>query len=248
MMKNRKCAVDIGGLVDDSWREIVEDSLSLLDSEYLRFIQKNEGYFPDLYNFLNAFKTLSLENVRFILFGQDPYPRKQSAIGYAFIDAKVKELFSENGFSKEVNKATSLRNFLKTLMLVDGRLEKDDLSQAAIAQADKNGYINSICQLRENFEKNGVLLLNMALIFTKKEESNRHIKEWRAFIQRLLDALKKRDIKLILFGKAAQHLKKYESSYAFGMHILPHPYNLSFIYNEEAHKLFGNMKLLVKNH
>jgi len=110
-----------------SWHKILEKSFALLPPEYQEFIKHDKRYFPDIDNFLNAFKTLPLDKTKYILFGQDPYPRQESAIGYAFIDGKVASIFSQNGLSKEVNRATSLRNFMKMLLLCEGAL-KDDFS------------------------------------------------------------------------------------------------------------------------
>ena len=225
--------------LSNSWQEIIYSALDELDSEYLKFLKEDNSYF------LNAFKTLSLEDTKYILFGQDPYPRKESAIGYAFIDGKVKEIFSKNGFSKEVNRATSLRNFIKTLLVCDKKLD-DDLSQNAISKIDKTPYIKTLHDLRVNFEKNGVLLLNTALVFTTKEESKKHIKEWRAFVNKLLECLKSHDIELILFGIAAKDLQKFQVVQRYKKHILPHPYNISFIKDKNAHELFGKMRLLHK--
>ncbi len=230
--------------VDPSWEEIVRLSYGELSHEYREFLEGDSGYFPNIENFLNAFKTLSLFSTKYILFGQDPYPREESAIGYAFIDGKVKNLFAKDcGLSKEVNRATSLRNFMKMLFYADGVLQ-DDFSKEAVAKVDKSGYIQSIDELRKAFEKRGILLLNMALIFTSKEESKKHIKEWRPFIIRLLRELKGRDIKLILFGNMAKELEKIVETKEFETLFMPHPYNISFITDENAVKLFGGLGLL----
>jgi len=234
--------------IDPSWKDIINNSLSKLDPSYLRFLEENKGYFPNKENFLNAFKTLPLEKTKYILFGQDPYPRVESAGGYAFIDMKVKTLFSpDGGFSKEVNKATSLRNMMKTFLLCEGKL-KDDFSKDAIKKIDTKEYINSIEELKENFEKNGILLLNTALIFTKKEDTKKHVKNWKPFIENLLQHLlyHDKDITLILFGNISKDIAKLEVSKDFKKVLLPHPYNVSFITNKDAHKLFCPMKLLQK--
>lgn len=229
--------------IDSSWREILDDALSSLSPEYLEFLQNDDTYFPDINNFLNAFKTLPLDKTKYILFGQDPYPRQESAIGYAFIDGKVKSIFSENGLSKEVNRATSLRNFMKMAFVCEGEL-KDDFSKEAVAKIDKTPYIKSIHQLKENFEKNGVLLLNMALVFTAKGDSKKHVKEWNGFVKKLLHNLQNRDIELILFGKMAEVLEKLEETKVFKKHMMPHPYNIGFITDKNAHRLFKPMNLL----
>jgi len=224
---------------------VLENSLGELDSEYLEFLKNDNSYFPDKDNLLNAFKTLPLEKTKYILFGQDPYPRYESAIGYAFIDGKVKSIFSENGLSKEVNRATSLRNFIKMALYCDGAL-KDDFSKEAVASIDKRAYITNITQLRENFEKNGVLLLNTALIFTNKEDSKKHIKAWKGFVNRFLEELRDFKIELILFGNFAKDVEKYQSTNFYKKHIMMHPYNISFITEPKAHNLFAPMKLLIK--
>ena len=230
--------------VESSWQEILKEALLSLDKEYLNFLLQNKTYIPDIENFLNPFKTISLDKVKYILFGQDPYPRYDSAIGYAFIDARVKEIFSLKGFSKEVNRATSLRNFLKMLLLCEGYLQENDLSQSAISKLDKTVFCKSIMELKDNFEKNGVLLLNMALIFTSKTESKYHLKAWRPFVKSLLCNLKKQNISLILFGHAAKDIEKLECSKDFKKLFFVHPYNVSFIKDKKAHKLFKPMSLL----
>ena len=229
--------------VDTSWQDALREAFAAFEPEYLDYLERNEGYFPDRKNFLNAFKTLPLEKTRYILFGQDPYPRIESATGYAFIDGKVRSIFSENGLSKEVNRATSLRNFIKMLLLCEGEL-KEDFSKDALAKVDSSAYIQTIDALRKNFERNGVLLLNMALVFSTKEESKKHIRAWRGFVENLLKVLQGEDVELILFGKIAEEVARIEGAERFTKHTLPHPYNISFITDPKAHALFGPMHLL----
>ncbi len=232
--------------IHPSWREILKNSLKNLDKEYLSFLENNSSYFPNRDNLFNAFKTLPLHDTKYILFGQDPYPRYESAIGYAFIDGKVKSLFDKNGgFSKEVNKATSLRNMMKMLLLCEGEL-KDDFSKETIKKISHEKYINSIIELKNNFEKNGVLLLNSALIFTKKEDSKYHAKMWKGFIDTLLKEIKNKDIKLLLFGNISKEIDKLNSSKDFEKVLVPHPYNVSFITDKKVLEVFCPMRLLQK--
>lgn len=229
-----------------SWQSLLDEAYASLSEEYRTFLESSTEYFPTKENYLNAFKTLEKENVKYILFGQDPYPRVESAGGYAFIDMRVKTLFSSQGLSKEVNKATSLRNFIKMALLAKGDLDADDTSQASIVKVDKSYIINSIDTLRENFEKNGVLLLNTALIFTDKKASGKHIKAWRSFMQTILKGLETKGIILILFGNHAKELKKHLALEKFESIELEHPYNQTFITNPKTLNLFRKMKLLEK--
>ncbi len=227
-----------------SWETILSEAYASLEADYQRFLEEDEGYFPSKENYFNAFKTLPKEKVKYILFGQDPYPRKESAGGYAFIDTSVQNLFSTSGLSKEVNRATSLRNFMKMALVASERLSSEDTSQEAISILDKTQLIDSIEELRVNFEKNGVLLLNTALIFTDKKSSAKHIKAWKPFVQTLLNALEESAPKLILFGTHAKDLKKQFLLDKFETIELEHPYNHTFISNPKALELFGPMHLL----
>ncbi len=229
-----------------SWEAILQKAYASLEEEYRFFLENDKDYFPSSSNYFNAFKTLPRNRVKYILFGQDPYPREESAGGYAFIDEKVDTLFSQRGLSKEVNRATSLRNFIKMALVARGDLDKDDTSQEAIAGIDKTPLINSIEELRVNFEKSGVLLLNTALIFSDKKSSVKHVKAWRPFIASLLEALEEDAPKLILFGTHAKALKKKLSLEKFETIEVEHPYNHTFIKNAKALALFGPMHLLEK--
>ncbi len=229
-----------------SWQDTLSNAYEALDKEYQHFLEVDKGYFPNKNAYFNAFKTLPKDKVKYILFGQDPYPREQSAGGYAFIDTNVKTLFTATGLSKEVNRATSLRNFVKMALVASHMLDVSDTSQEAIAKLDKTHLIDSIEELRLHFEKNGVLLLNTALIFTDKKDSTKHVKAWRPFIKTLLYELEEDAPKLILFGTHAKELKKHLPLDHFETIELEHPYNHTFISNPKAHELFGSMHLLDK--
>jgi len=228
------------------WEADLQKAYASLDAGYRDFLEHDKSYFPSSSDYFNAFKTLPRAKVKYILFGQDPYPRVDSAGGYAFIDEKVETLFSHTGLSKEINRATSLRNFIKMALLARGDLTKEDTSQEAISKIDKQTLINSIEALRLNFEKNGVLLLNTALIFTDKKSSAKHVKAWRPFIETLLKSLEEDAPKLILFGTHAKALKRSLGLEKFETIELEHPYNHTFISNPKALELFGPMHLLEK--
>jgi len=230
--------------VSESWDPILLPALASLDETYRSWIRKGEGYIPPQNRLLAAFSTITPQQVRYILFGQDPYPRAESAIGYAFIDGRVKNIFSEKGLSTEVNRATSLRNFIKMALVAEGLLGCDEVGQGAIAALSKEGLISSIDELRRNFEANGVLLLNMALLFSSKEESKRHIKAWRGFVESLLSGLAAYRPKLILFGAHARDVRRLKGAEGFEAIVLEHPYNASFVCNPKALELFWPMHLL----
>jgi uracil-DNA glycosylase len=73
---------------------------------------------------------------------------------------------------------------MKMALVASHRLTIDDTSQEAISRLDKAQMIDTIDDLRRNFEKNGVLLLNTALIFTDKKSTKKHIKAWKPYISK----------------------------------------------------------------
>jgi len=62
-----------------TWESILSEAYTSLEAEYRRFLEEDKDYFPNKENYFNAFNTLPKEKVKYILFGQDPYPRKESA-------------------------------------------------------------------------------------------------------------------------------------------------------------------------
>ncbi|WP_457596071.1 uracil-DNA glycosylase family protein [Hydrogenimonas sp.] len=229
--------------VHESWREDLAAAYAALDEEYRRELERRDDLLPGRERIFQAFKTLPKERTRYILFGQDPYPRAESATGYAFIDGAVRRLFSPTGFSREVNRATSLRNFLKMALVADGLLAPEKTDQPAIAALDKSGLVDSVDALRRNFERSGVLLLNAALVFEDKASSNRHARAWRPFVRTLLGRLEG-EVELILFGSIAKRIEALPEAARFVRHRMEHPYNHTFVLNPQAHALFGPMGLL----
>ena len=98
--------------VHSSWMPCLSRGLSAMDPLYLQELQQKKEWLPGNKNIFNAF-SLPLTSVNYVLFGESPYPRIDSANGYAFWDAAIHELWSETGFNKKVNRATSFRNILK---------------------------------------------------------------------------------------------------------------------------------------
>lgn len=231
-------------IIHPSWQKLVQIALSSVDPAYLQWLENHhKEWLPGPDCLFNAF-SLPLEDTHFILLGESPYPRQKSANGYAFWDAAVTTLWSQQGLSKEVNRATSLRNFIKMLFVAEGKLNGDNTSPDAIRLIDKSGYITSIEQLFQNLLANGFLLLNASLVLSnrpKVQDGN----AWRPFMQTLLAELKKikPEIKLILLGQIAHAINKL-GGVKFDQLVAEHPYNLSFITNPTIIEFFRPFKLL----
>ena len=245
-------------LAHASWRPVLQAGLTAVATA-------NPAYLPELAsdNFLPvegrifAAFTQPLEKVRYVLVGEGPYPRVESATGYCFMDGAVDALWSEKGLSKQVNRATSLRNFMKMLLVADGRLQKGQTSGVAMepiaAQASASGsaWIQTRAELQDKLLGQGFLLLNAALVFRPHVPPLKEARAWQPLLQAVLVALadnaqaRTTDLPaLVLWGKAAELLSALPANALFPRVVSEHPYNLSFIDHPGMQTLFGPMQLL----
>lgn len=235
--------LDLISQVHPEWREVIREACKRLEPSYLETLNSQSHCLPRPHQLLAAF-SLPLSSARYILFGESPYPRAQSANGFAFWDAAVGSLWSEKGLSKEVNRATSLRNMIKMLLYARGSLHRD-FSQDAIAKIDKASFVQTASQLFTHMMSLGFLLLNASLVYSDGQV-NYHAKQWRPFIQYILEwlAQNKPSVELVLFGKIADNLPKTSLPIALKAE---HPYNLSFMTNPNVIEFFKPLDIL-KNH
>lgn len=247
--------VDAAERTASSWHPVLLRGLSALhaaDPPYLSRLA-DEHFLPTQGRLFAAFNQ-PLEKVRYVLVGEGPYPREESATGVCFMDGAVSELWSTQGLSKRVNRATSLRNFMKMLMVADGWLAPDQTTGEAVARVAVNamlpssGFIQTLPDLQSKLIGEGFLLLNAALVFRPHVPPVKEAKAWRPFLEVVLEALAGRTGQptptLVLWGKIAQWLEGLPALSAFPKAVAEHPYNLSFIQNLEMQRLFGPMHLL----
>ncbi|RMX18700.1 uracil-DNA glycosylase [Legionella jordanis] len=222
------------------WHAILTDALKNVDNDYLLSLEQDKNWLPGIDKLFAAF-SLPLSETKYILIGESPYPRSHSANGYAFWDEAVNSLWCETGLSKEVNRATSLRNWIKTLLVARGDLQ-GDLSQAAIAKLDKSTFCQTSEEFFQSLMKKGFLLLNASLVFSKGKV-NFHARHWKPFMNSLFDQLIvcKPSLQLLLFGRIAKDIPQANG---FTCLIAEHPYNLSFIHNPQVLAFFKPLDLL----
>lgn len=236
-----------------SWTPILIDGLQAVMQANPGYLEElGEGSFlPTEHRMFNAF-ALPLDQVRYVLVGEGPYPRAESATGVCFMDGAVKGLWSDEeggGLSKAVNKATSLRNFMKMLLVADGKLDAEDTGSAALTRiaADARASANTVQELDQIQQKlmaEGFLLLNATLVYRDAVAPAKDAKAWKPFLEIVLAALESRQPKLVLWGKIAEQLNKLPVAQALPQIAAEHPYNLTFIANSNMHALFGPMQLL----
>lgn len=230
--------------VHPSWFPLIDDALNTIDPAYLADLAAREDWLPGAAALLNAF-TLPKDQVKVVLFGESPYPRAASANGYAFWDAAVQDLWSASGLDKKVNRATSLRNFIKMLLIADGRLNKENTSQPAIAALDKSEFVQTGAGLFQRCLEKGFLLLNASLVL-QDQPPKKDAKHFAPFLTVLMrELLKNRpDITLLLFGQIAKDLAPLLPTSHTNRIITEHPYNLSFIQHPDIIAFFKPLRLL----
>jgi uracil-DNA glycosylase len=230
--------------VDSSWESCLSAALKTIDPDYLKKLYTSDDWLPGSKNIFNAF-SLPIDKVNYVLFGESPYPRKQSANGYAFWDAAVTNLWSETGLSKPVNRATSLRNILKMLLVAAGKLDPKQTSQNDIAALDKSDLIQTNNALFNNLIKHGVLLLNATPVL-QHLQVRKDARIWKPFIGSVMHHLikKRPNIEFILLGNIANEIDPLIAEPGLKKFYAEHPYNISFINNPTVLDFFRPFHLL----
>lgn len=232
--------------VHPSWKSCLKLALKKINTAYLQTLYTSPSWLPGHDKIFNAF-SLPLNKTQYILFGESPYPRQQSANGYAFWDDAVTALWSETGMSKPVNRATSLRHLIKMMLIAEGVLDPKHTTQPDIAKVDKSGFVQTNAELFGNFLHKGFLLLNATPVLQKNQVKKDAI-AWQKFIKHILDFLfeQKPDAELVLFGNIANAIDKLVQEHPFKKLCVEHPYNISFVQNPEVIAFFKPLHLLQK--
>jgi uracil-DNA glycosylase len=230
--------------VHPSWRSCLQTALQALPHDYQQKLYHSTSWLPGKHNIFNAF-SIPMADVNYVLFGESPYPRAQSANGYAFWDAAVKELWSPTGLSKTVNRATSLRNIIKMLLIAAEELDAAHSTQPDIAALDKSHLIQTNQELFGNFIKHGFLLLNATPVL-QPQQVKQDAKTWRPFLKVVLEFLIANNpkVEFILLGNIANQIDTLLTLPGLKKFYAEHPYNISFINNPTVLDFFRPFKLL----
>ena len=248
-------------LADPSWRSGLTTGLKAIARTSHTYLPElaADTYLPTGGRLFAAFAQ-PLDTVRYVLVGEGPYPREKSATGLCFMDGAVESLWSEQGLSKQVNRATSLRNFIKMLLVADGQIAIGHTTGAAMAhaslkaRASDSSFIQTLAEMQGNLASHGFLLLNAALIYRPHVPPKKEARAWQPFLQEVLAALatcadttERSPPALVLWGRIAEQLNALPQTMHFPQVRSEHPYNLSFIANPGMQALFGPMHLLRKH-
>lgn len=165
-----------------TWEEVFKEikskdyaiSLSkFLDNEYA-----NHKIYPERKNMFNAFKLTPLEDVKVVIFGQDPYHEEGQAMGLSF------------SVPDNIKTPPSLINIYKEI-----EIEYNTVIY------NKGGDLTYLA-------KQGVLLLNTILTVREHLPMSHNIKEYNLFMQDIIEVLNNLDqpIVFLLWGGPAKRL------------------------------------------
>jgi uracil-DNA glycosylase len=233
-------------VIDPSWETCINAALAKMDAGYLNQLYTSQEWLPGADKIFNAF-SIPVDKVNYVLFGESPYPRAQSANGYAFWDAAVKDIWSETGLSKPVNRATSLRNIMKMLLVTEGLLTPENTSQDEIAKVNKDSLVQTSQEFFNNLLQHGFLMLNATPVL-QINKVRQDARAWKPFLKTVLDFLlaKRPSAELILLGNIANEIDPLITTPHTKKLYAEHPYNITFIHNPEIIDFFKPLHLLMR--
>ncbi|MDD3445894.1 MAG: hypothetical protein PHS60_10815 [Zavarzinia sp.] len=230
--------------IDADWRDILAPAAERLDPGYLDGLSGRDWLpGPDL--MLAPLRHVPLGSVKAVLFGESPYPRARSAIGEAFNDGAVGPLWGPGGLAKPVNRATSLRNIMKMLLLAED-LVSPATTAGEIASLDPAALhlVATMDELFRRIRQEGILAFNAIPVLT--ENKNRDARAWHGFMDMFLAGLRaaRPDCRLLLFGNFAHRLRELPGAAGLPVLAAEHPYNIGFITDPAVLDWFRPLRLL----
>lgn len=186
-------------LIPDAWHDLLKDVVATMEPDFPKFV--NEMTIPAAKDLFTAFKWTAPDNVSVVIFGQDPYPRRESAGGVSFCD------FMINSWNSPL--PPSLRNIIKSVLISQNLATKsskiDDLRKVLKNREEPKNWFKRLAT------KNGVLWLNSSLTFLSKDPQNlkEHADFWAPFLAKIIEILKEKRVVFVLWGSVAANLKDF---------------------------------------
>lgn len=168
------------------------------------FIAGYDTILPGAERIFHVFDYMAPQQVRCVLYGEDPYPRATSACGVAFWDLEIKR------WTDKTN-GNSMKNILKALLTARG-LASYKTPIAECRRIAEQAAFPEPYDLFKLWLSNGVLLINSAMTFTSPAEKKRHFQFWKPFHIALIAALENRETDAphyILWGRKAQQWEEF---------------------------------------
>jgi len=183
-----------------SWEEFLAENFDIKEfyTQLDNLLMKPPAVTPRKELIFNVFNFTKPENVKCVLYGEDPYPRITSANGVAFWDMEIKSW-------QDKTNGSSLKNIIKALLTAEGLADyKTPIAECRETACREN--IRTPAKLFKLWLEQGVLLINTSLTFASSAEKTRHFKFWQPFQNALIKSLNSRRESpyYILWGRKAQ--------------------------------------------
>lgn len=197
-----------------------DEAIKQLSNLIEKKVKEKGEYYPVPDNVFRAFRETKLEDVKVVIFGQDPYPR--------LLDDGTPRA---QGFSFSVRKDDNVPGSLKNMY-------KEMKANFPMFEAPDHGDLTHLT-------KQGVLLLNSALTYCPADEKL-YLKLWRRFTYLVINILNEKidSCIYILMGKNAEQLAEHIQSR--NVIISAHPSPLS-AYRFYGSKVFLKTNIMLKN-
>lgn len=169
--------------ITKEWDEFLEEEFSsksyLELREFLKTEYSTKTIYPDMFNIFNCMKLTSLQQVKVVILGQDPYHEEGQAMGLAFSVPKEKEV------------PPSLKNIYKELA------------------TEYPNFITPTSGDLTSWATQGVLLLNAVLTVREHCANSHKGKGWEQFTDGIIKKLsnEKENLVFILWGANARSKK-----------------------------------------
>lgn len=163
---------------EEVFRTIKSKDYAIALSKFLDEEYANHVIYPKRKDMFNAFKLTPLENVKVVIFGQDPYHEPGQAMGLCF------------SVPDNVKTPPSLINIYKEIEI-----------EYKTVISNKGGDLTYLA-------KQGVLLLNTILTVREHMPMSHNIKEYNLFMQDIIEVLNNLDqpVVFLLWGGPAKKL------------------------------------------
>jgi len=186
------------------WEHFLEPhfDFSLFYENLNTFVGSLDRIIPQRNSIFKVFEYMQPQDVRCVLFGEDPYPRISSACGVAFWDLEI------NSWDDKTN-GNSLKNILKALLVSKGKANYSTPITHCREIAKKEKFYTPP-DLFTHWLNQGILLVNTSLTFSGNKDKKKHMDFWLEFHKALIRALNIREQSpfYILWGNKAGKWEK----------------------------------------
>lgn len=204
-------------IIHESWHPFLQPIFDESpDLERIRdLILPNCTYFPEMKNIFRVF-SMPMQDIKVVILGQDPYPIKGDAIGYAFAVDGNKFPASLRIIQNEI------------FMEIEKGLSIDESLYCHYTNSDETHFAPEWRSL-EHWTKQGVFLLNTALT-VEQGKAGSHIKYWEMFTWKVIRIIAREVAPIwMLWGRKAQEvitIIQSENYYSNVQNVIleaPHP-------------------------